>query len=169
MALRPGNKSHNIFPSPPNLGLILHKYVTLQGIRFSSHTSHIHALTLYSFALFLFEASALMSSEAPGGRSGLGPKTCEQRICRLTKRLCFSVHLHEWFYWSDLRHLLPLHSLIADVHAGPPATLVVTDPLGDLGSLELLEAVALRAAPLINLLRNERRRRVEALIFPIMS
>lgn len=57
--------------------------------------------------------------------------------------------------WTHLQHLLPLHALVADVHPGPPAALVVTDTLGDLSSLQLLKAIALRAAPLINLLWNE--------------
>lgn len=48
------------------------------------------SLTLYSLALFLFEASALMSSEAPAGRSGLSPSTW-----RRTQRLWHHAHTED--------------------------------------------------------------------------
>lgn len=51
-----------------------------------------------------------------------------------------------------LNHLLPLHALITDVNSGPSASLIVTDTFGHLSCLQLLEAVAVRTEPLINLL-----------------
>lgn len=58
---------------------------------------------------------------------------------------------------SHLQHLLPLHPLVTHVDPGPPIALVVTDTLGDLRGLQLLEAVALGAAPLVDLLQKRSR------------
>lgn len=54
-----------------------------------------------------------------------------------------------------LYHLLPLHAFVADINPGPPATLIVADAFGHLSGPQLLEAVALGAAPLVNLLWAE--------------
>lgn len=60
-------------------------------------------------------------------------------------------------HWSHLYHLLSLHPLIADINSRPPTALIITDPLGNLSSLQLLKAVALGATPLVNLLWVERK------------
>lgn len=53
---------------------------------------------------------------------------------------------------TDLQHLLSLHPLVAHEHSGPSAALVVPDALGHLRGFQLLETVALGAAPLEDLL-----------------
>lgn len=54
-----------------------------------------------------------------------------------------------------LDHLLPLHAFVTNVNVGPPAALIVADAFGHQSGPHLLEAVALGAEPLINLLWAE--------------
>lgn len=54
-----------------------------------------------------------------------------------------------------LDHLLPLHAFVTNVNVGPPAPLIVADAFGHLSGPQLLEAVALGAEPLVNLLWAE--------------
>lgn len=57
---------------------------------------------------------------------------------------------------NDLKHFFPLCTLIDDIDPGTATSLVVSNPLGDLCGFQLFKPVALRAAPLMDILQHRK-------------